>query len=134
MNSDALYSYCEAHGIETFRIDAPISRSMSAYIDNTPVVGIDERGMGETELTMHLAHEVGHCERMAFYNPATPLETRSRCEARANLWALHKLIPKESLRRALKRGITRVWELAEHFGVTEDFIRFAVWEYFDKQI
>lgn len=78
-------------------------------------------------------HEIGHCETGAFYT-LNSLETRSRCEYRADKWAIKKLLPLDELTEAMKNGCTEVWQIAEHFGVTEDFVKKAVWIYFDKEV
>lgn len=75
---------------------------------------------------MHLAHEIGHCETLAFYNAYSPLEIRERHESRANRWAVSKLVPVRELTEALKNGINEIWDLAEFFNVTEDFMRKAI--------
>lgn len=75
---------------------------------------------------MHLAHEIGHCETLAFYNAYSPLEIREKHEARADRWAVSKLVPVWELTEALKHGISEIWALAEHFGVTEEFMRKAI--------
>ena len=54
------------------------------------------------------------------------MDSRQRHENRANKWAIQALIPVEKLDDAIAEGCTEVWELAERFQVTEDFIRRAV--------
>ena len=76
------------------------------------------------DVKVHLAHELGHCKTGSFYNINT-LETRERMEYRADRWAIKKLIPFSELIAALDSGITELWELAEHFNVTEDYIEKA---------
>ena len=134
MTSDTLYAYCAENEIEVYHIEVPLTRSMSAYVDNVSVIGIDERGMTEAEKRVHLAHEIGHCERFAFYSPYSPLDTRGYNEHKANMWAIKKLLPIDDLQEAIDNGYTEVWQLAEYFNLTEDFIRLAIWEYFDKEV
>lgn len=74
---------------------------------------------------VHLAHELGHCETGSFYNVYSSLDVREKQEKRADRWAVSHLVPAEKFRRALSMGIVEVWELAEYFDVTEDFIRKA---------
>lgn len=45
---------------------------------------------------------------------------------------LKKLIPKDELDEAVKKGCTEVWDLAEYFGVTEPFMLKAI-EYYKAQ-
>lgn len=73
------------------------------------------------EETVIMAHELGHCETGAFYNEKT-LELRSRMEFRADKWAIKKLVTEDELIEAFENGILEIWELAEFFDVTEDFM------------
>ena len=88
-------------------------------------VVIDDRQLtSQADELVKAAHEIGHCETGAFYD-VNSLETRSRCEYRADKWAIKKLVPIDELTEVLKNGISEIWELAEWFGVTEDFMRKA---------
>jgi len=73
-----------------------------------------------------LAHELGHCMTGAFYNVYSPFDSRWRNENRADKWAVKKLISKDELDEAVANGYTEIWELAEYFNVTEDFMRKAI--------
>jgi len=83
---------------------------------------------------VHLAHELGHCETGAFYNVYSSLDVREKQETRANVWAVTHLVPADEFMKALYNGIVEVWELAEYFDVTEDFIRKAAEIYKVKNI
>ena len=90
-------------------------------------IGIDESKMqSHSELNVCLAHELGHQFKNAFYDISSTFETRDRQEARATRWAVNELVPADELIAALKSGYTEVYDLAEYFNVTEDFIREAV--------
>lgn len=84
-------------------------------------IGLDT-SLSNMEERVHLAHEIGHCETGSFYNRYSPFDIRQKHEYRANKWAIKKLIPKDELEEAVRQGYTEVWELADHFGVTEDFM------------
>lgn len=84
----------------------------------------------KSDLITYLAHELGHCETMSFYNENS-LETRPRMEYRANKWAIKKLIPKDEMEEAMEQGYEELWELSEYFDVSEDMVKFAFWVYFD---
>ena len=83
---------------------------------------------------MHLAHELGHCETGAFYTPYSPLNVRGRHECRADRWAASKLVPPLELKKALSLGIVELWELAEYFDVTEEFMEKTMQIYCAKNI
>ena len=76
-----------------------------------------------------LAHELGHCVTGAFYNQYSNYDCRQRHENRADKWAVKQLIPVDQLDDAIAAGYTEIWELAEHFGITEDLARKAVCYY-----
>ena len=78
-----------------------------------------------------LAHEVGHFQTGAFYNMYSPLDIRERAEHKADKWAIKKLVPKNELIEAYKNGICDNSELAELFGITEEFLQ-KVLQYYSK--
>lgn len=77
-----------------------------------------------------LAHELGHYETGAFYNVATPLLTRSKCESKAQRKAISILVPEDEFWAAIDKGCEEYWELAEHFNVSYEFIIKAM-EYYN---
>lgn len=50
-------------------------------------------------------------------------------EAEKEYHSVSKLIPSDRLNEAVSQGHTEIWELAEYFEVTEDFMRKAVCYY-----
>lgn len=95
--------------------------------------GLIAMDVDKIETSIHekvcLAHELGHCQTSSFYNVYSNCDIRTRHEYRANKWAIKNLIPKTELKKAFKKGIREVWELAEYFEVTENFMRKTV-EYY----
>lgn len=83
----------------------------------------------EEDERMKLAHELGHCITGSFYNIHAAVESRQRHENRADKWAIRHLIQVEDLDQVVADGCTDVWDLADHFGVTEDFMRKAICYY-----
>lgn len=75
---------------------------------------------------MKLAHELGHCITGSFYNIHATVDCRQKHENTANKWAIQTLIPIADLEAAVADGYTELWELAERFGVPEDFMRKAI--------
>lgn len=72
-----------------------------------------------------LAHEIGHCETGSFYNIHSPFDVRGKYENRANKRAYQMLVPYEELMEAVHRGITEIWDLADYFDVTCEFMEKA---------
>ena len=134
MTSLELINYADKKGIYIENSAVPHCDSLAVRIGgDLCAVGINDKNMTESQKKTRLAHEIGHCETGAFYSPYTPLETRARCEFKANRWAARKLLPKNKLKRAMEGGAVEVWQLAEHFGVEENLIRFACNYYFSKE-
>lgn len=131
INTTDLYSFAEKKGIEIYCAELPLSISASVMpTSGNCYIGIDPFQIEtEAEERVHLAHEIGHCEKGAFYNPYSNLDIRAKHELKADRWAIKMLVPFADFQYALTNGITEVWELAEYFTVTEEFIIKAV-EYY----
>ncbi len=73
-----------------------------------------------------VAHECGHYATGATHTVSSPLDLVERHENKADKWAIKHLISREELDEAVKKGNTEIWELAEYFNVTEDFMKKVV--------
>ena len=125
MELQGLYRFAAEQNIPVLPFPMPESGSMSVMTeDGRCFVGMDARVCdgGVLEKT-HLSHELGHCATGSFYNIHAKIDSRQRHENRANKWAIQALIPVEDLDDAVAEGCHEIWELAERFGVTEDFMR-----------
>ncbi len=106
--------------------------SMSVRFPNgRKIIGLSAEDPDETSEPAHtrlecLAHELGHCITDNFYIGYSPLELRAKHERRADAWAISKLIPFDELCKAVRSGCRTVWELAEYFNVSGEFITKAV--------
>lgn len=131
MEIQNLYDFAKQHNIGVFRFSLPETGSMSHMTDSGDCcIGIDPAILdGNVQERVHLGHELGHCATGSFYSIYTAVDCRQRHENRADKWAVQTLIPVEDLDNAIAEGCTEVWELAERFGVTEDFIRKTVCYY-----
>ena len=123
-----LYELAKQQNIEVLSFSLPENESMSLMLeDGRCFVGMDASVRdGGIQERVHLSHELGHCVTGSFYNIHAAVDYRQRHENRANKWAIQALIPVEDLDDAIAEGYTEVWELAERFQVTEDFVRKAV--------
>ena len=126
-----LYELAEQENIPVLTFPLPETGSMSVMDDaGRCYVGMDP-SLRDADVAerVHLSHELGHCITGSFYNIYAAVDCRQRHENRANKWAIRTLIPVEELDDAIALGCTEVWELAERFGVTEEFIRKTVCYY-----
>ena len=80
----------------------------------------------EADECAKLAHELGHCVTGSFYNRYSSFDCRQLHENRADKWAIRQLITEDDLDQAVADGHTEIWDLAEHFGVTEQFMKKAI--------
>lgn len=123
----ALYDIAANDGITLECFPLSCCQSMSVQEDGKCFIGIDPYQLHSTpDEIVKLAHELGHCETLSFYNRWSPADDIGRHENRADRWAIQRLIPEEELDAAVESGLTEAWELAEHFQVTEPFLRRAV--------
>ena len=109
--------------MELFGKEEALSHSMNGLC----IIAIDKRKVkSHADYKVKSAHELGHCVTASFYDENCPVTTRGRMEQRADIWAIRNTISRKALIKALKNGTTELWELSEHFGVTEDFMKKAL--------
>lgn len=90
-------------------------------------IGIDENMReGSAEHRTHFGHELGHCATGSFYNRYATCDVRRKHEHRADKWMIEHMIPEAELKEQVQQGRGQIWELAEHFAVTEDLIKKAL--------
>lgn len=123
-----LYAYADKHGIEVDWIDLAHAPSLSITLpDGTCCIAVNPWKMDTIEKEIvSMAHELGHCRTGSFYNRYALLDLVQRHENRADKWAVKHLVPVDQLDEAVADGCTELWQLADHFHVTEDFMRKAV--------
>lgn len=129
-----LCRYAEAHRIDIDYFPLVRLETLSMPVCGANAIAIDPRKIkSAADETYKLAHELGHCEYGGFYNAKSPLDLRGKREYKADVWAVQKVLPFEELRKAILDGIREKWELAEYFGVPEDFISFALTYYLERK-
>lgn len=131
MEVQALYEIAMQQNIEILPYPMKENGSMSIMLDDGACyIGLDEsiRDNGIQE-RVHLGHELGHCATGSFYNIYAAIDYRQRHENRADKWAIRQLIPVDDLDKAVADGCCEIWDLAEHFGVTEELMKKAVCYY-----
>ena len=104
--------------------------AMSQCFDGLCIIAIDPCKIVSTaDRKEKTAHELGHCMTGSFYDESCPVVPSGRCERRASNWAIRNTISRRSIISALKSGLTELWQLAEHFDVTEHFMIDALMYY-----
>lgn len=128
-----LYKWIDDQGVFLFDRQLPFSngdsKAVTICLDDSETYGVflDRRRLETSaEARTALGHECGHCATGTTHKLYGTQELIAHHENRANKWAIKKLVPEDELERAVARGCTEVWELAEYFNVTEDCIRKAI--------
>jgi hypothetical protein len=125
-----LFRIAEDAGICVEYCRLPLNESISAPDKDGDFILMDYSLLwAAASERVHFAHELGHCLTGSFYNAYSAFNVRQKYENRADKWAVKKLIPKDELEEAVQSGMKTSWELAEYFGVTEDFMKKAVCYY-----
>lgn len=125
-----LMNIAKNNNIEIYCGRVPFCKSMSVMENKHCYIAIDLQAIeSHSELNVKASHELGHCQTGSFYNIYSSHDIRERHEYRADKWAIHELTPFEEYQQAIQEGNTEVWQLAERFNVTEDFIRRADYIY-----
>lgn len=97
------------------------------------IIGINKRILSNTRYARCVfAEELGHHFTTVgdhvpkeFYCYAQRLVI-DREEYKAMKWACMYLIPENDLLDSLRDGLCEIWELAEYFRVTDDFMKFRI--------
>lgn len=128
MELQQLYDLARQQNIPVLTYPMARNGSMSVMLsDGRCCVGMDSTVRdGGIQERVHLGHELGHCVTGSFYNIHAAVDSRRRHENRADKWAVLQLIPVDDLDDAVAQGCTELWDLADRFGVTEDFMKKAV--------
>lgn len=128
METIELYQEAEDSSIPIMVLDIPQTGSMCIQAESGRCyIGMDYGILSDDAARrVHLAHELGHCKTGAFYNRWAAKDIRQKHEHRADKWAIQRMIPEDALDDAVAEGHTELWDLAEHFGVTEGLMRKAV--------
>lgn len=126
-----LYEYAEQRHYDTYwyNLDLPGLESLSVMrsSDGKCFIAIDPFALkSDADELVKGLHEVGHCDSGAFYNEYAACDIRQKHENRADKRAIQLRLSAEDLDEAVAAGHTELWDLADYFGVTEDFMRKAV--------
>lgn len=132
---ERLIDFAHNKGTVIYEHPLPETKSVSVKIGEGCYIGIDRDALErDKERSVRLAHELGHCETDSFYCIYSPLVTREKLERRATVWAIEHTVPPERLSALIREGMREVWELAERFEVTEEFMAAALEYYRDGEI
>ena len=93
------------------------------YVDGT--IALNQKIETTNEKTCILAEELGHHETSFGNILDQSVAANRKQEYKARIWAYKKIISPEDLFSAFKSGCRNRYEIAEHIGVTEEFLEEA---------
>ena len=135
METKILYKIAEKEDITVDFVPLSENRAFSLIIGNKGFIAMDKHLVeGSAAERVALAHELGHLQTGAVYSIHAKTDERLCCERAAQRWAIKTLVPYSELVDAAKRGQEDLPTLAEHFGVTEDFMQKAIRHYCENKI
>lgn len=130
-NLSELYRYAKRRNYDTYAYDfgpeGIESLSVMQVADGKCYIAINpSRLLSAADELCKGLHEVGHCDRGAFYNEYAVCDVRQKQENKADKRAIELRLSADDLDQAVADGYTDIWSLSEYFGVTEEFMRKAV--------
>ena len=125
VTNDDLYGIAERRGHVVVCESLTETPSFSLQTNKRCYIAIAQRLNVQQEREA-LAHELGHCEYGGFYNRYSKYDIRAKAERRADKWAFARLVPYGRLMQAVRHGVTEVWDLAELFDVSCEFMQRAI--------
>lgn len=134
MNLNNLYNLTEKEKIKIYSWHIEDAYGLYLNIDKINAIALNYDNIGTyIEEKCVLAEELGHYYYDATYSPyCQNLQIISKQEKKAKKWAYTILVPYEDLRRAIKKGITTIYNLANYFDVTENFMNECIQFYLEK--
>lgn len=119
-----VYEDLDALGVDVAEV--PMKKNTAiAFEDNFIAIDPSRCSTENTRYTV-LAHEAGHFISGAFYPAKCRYAMREQAEHRAFAASVHRYLPVDEIRQAMRAGYTASWQLAEYFCMDEDYIKKAL--------
>ncbi|WP_294856383.1 ImmA/IrrE family metallo-endopeptidase [uncultured Oscillibacter sp.] len=128
-----LYQWLHSNGVLMFDRKLAFSNQRTRAIginlceDDTYGIFVDfSRIESRADEKATMLHECGHYATGATHKVSSRYDLIEKHEYKADKWAIKRALSPSELDQAIAEGCENIWELAEHFGVTEDLMRKAV--------
>lgn len=128
-----IYKWFEKEGIMVFDRQLPFSNEQSKAVTirlrSSGVTGVFvDRGRMDTtaEEAVALLHEGGHCATGTTHSIVSPFDLIEKHEYKADKWAVQDAVSQEELTAARRAGYREIYELADFFNLTEEFMKKVV--------
>jgi hypothetical protein len=130
VNVKQLYQSLQQNGIKFYDYKIGMAKAITLEVNQRYGIFVDTSKIeSKPEEYCIMAHEGGHCATGCTHKVSSPLDLVEKHEYKADKWAVHKILPIDDFKQALRHGHTEIWDLAEYFGVTEDFMHRAIYIY-----
>ncbi len=113
-----------AEGIDIIDYNFNSDNIKGLYVDG--IIALNQKIETTNERTCILAEELGHHETSFGNILDQSVAANRKQEYKARIWAYKKIISPEDLFSAFKSGCRNRYEIAEHIGVTEEFLEEAL--------
>lgn len=134
MQLNDLYCLAAQNGVAVHSVKCPKSTAVSLDLDGSKFIGIDRNVFkSEVRERLVLAHELAHSLTNAFYDAYDNEINVKRMEFRATKKQIELLIPFDKLDAFLFEDCT-VWDVAEHFDVSPELVKTAMWVYYKREV
>ena len=125
-----MYRKLSADGVRLFSWDIGGEKATTMEMNGEYAIFVDFDNIENTaEETAVVFHEGGHVNTGATHKVSSPYDLVEKHEYKAWKWAVQNFVSAEELDEAVAAGYTDIPSLAEHFGVTEQFMKKAVCYY-----
>ena len=128
-----LFDWLSQEGVFVFDRQLPFSdedtKALTVKLGKTDTWGIfidAGRMENSAEKTVAVYHEGGHYATGTTHKLYSPQDLIGKHEYKADKWAVQHAVSREDLSAARCAGYQEIYELAEYFGLTEDFMRKVV--------
>lgn len=122
-----LYNELQRHGVRLYTWDMLDEKAATVEIGGIYGIFVDFSNItSAADELVTIAHEGGHCMTGATHKVCSPFDLVEKHEVKAWKYAVRRLISEEELDAAIADGHTELPDLADHFGVTPEFMQKAV--------
>lgn len=127
---EAIYADYERMGIPIYSWPAGGVRAATLEMDGCYAVFADFfRFDSIAQQKRMLMHEMGHCATGCTHKLSSSFDIIERHEFKADKYAALRYLPPAAFEEAFKAACRQPWELAEWFGLPQEFISWAM-EYY----
>ncbi len=126
MTIPACRVYEDLDALEVDVAEVPLKNNVAISLEDNFIALDPSRCRTEQTRCTVLAHEAGHFISGAFYPLQCPYAIRQQAEYRAFAASVHRYLSADEIAKAFQDGCTEAWQLAEYFGLEEEYIKKAL--------